>query len=145
MSMLAQSQLSVPPAPAVICNTADKLSSSLESIFLSSSSSISFSKVAYCALSSDSSAMPSRTNSINTSRSATAVAVRSKVSTQYLRPRMCFIFSSAFFGSSQKVGSWVLSSSSLSCIRFSSILRNDWIVESRFCKALYCSVVMRQS
>ena len=124
MSILAQSQLSVPPAPAVICKTADKPSSSLESMFFSSSSSISASNDLCWASSSDSSAMPSRTNSIKISRSATAVAVLSKVSTQYLRPRMCFIFSSAFLGSSQKDGSWVLSSSSLSCKRFSSIFKN---------------------
>ena len=63
MSIEAQSQLSVPPAPDVICITAFRLSSSALNMFLNSSSSTAVWAESKAALTSDSSASPAFMNS----------------------------------------------------------------------------------
>ena len=111
ISILAQSQLSVPPAPAVIWRTALSLSSSPLSMFLNSSSSIQSSQAVYACWTSCSSNSPSLKNSRLKSASPKSVLACSKPSTQNFTWRSALSVTSAFFGSFQNSGEAVFSSS----------------------------------
>ena len=123
MSMDAQSQLSVPPAPEVICITALRPSSSALNMFLNSSSSMDSLAAAKALSTSDSSSSPAFMNSYKTDRSSTAVAQSSYDWTQPFLVRMRFMTFSASLGSFQNSGSCVSFSSSAISMRFCSTPR----------------------
>ena len=111
ISIDAQSQLSVPPAPAVIWRTAESSSPSLESIFLNSRFSIfsrSFGKMSSTSFSLSGSSLE---NSTNTCKSSNSLWISSYSSTHFFLERSCFRKASASFGLSQNSGEAVFSSS----------------------------------
>ena len=103
-SIADQSQLSVPPAPALISRMQLSSSSGLLSVDRNSTSSITSRASRYASSTSSSVAISSLENSNNTSKSSTAVCTFSKDATQSLCILISLRMDSASSGFSQKVG-----------------------------------------
>ena len=123
ISIEAQSQLSVPPAPEVICITALRLSSSALSMLWNSRSSTVFRTSSYAESTSSGLSSPAFINSNRTLKSSRAILQSSNLITQDFKDLICFITFSAFLESFQNSGSWVCFSSSMTFNLFESICR----------------------
>src|SRR5687768_11304802 len=103
-SISAQSWLSVPPAPELICRIAGSSSSGSFSVLLNSASSIAFTAWSYAARTSSSAPSPSFQNSKSTAKSSTLPDTCSYRFTQYSFSLMSFNMDVARLLSSQKPG-----------------------------------------
>ena len=100
----AQSWLSVPPAPGLICKTAVSSSSGLLSVLLNSASSICSRAVPCASLVSSSVASPDFQNSNSVAKSSTLLSTCLKSFNQYSFTLISFMMPVALVLSSQKPG-----------------------------------------